>query len=244
MLLHFARYLSRSTAIEWWRSCFECVSHYPSPPLHNFLCRDTSGVGGPARVERILYCIVPYRTKYRRTKFFGGQNFRHQVLDVLDFSGQNISADKIFGGQKFSADKIIGSKSDFRQFCPPKFCPIRYILTPSQGVLEYIERILVQRVSRGLTLIALLFGLFWRIEPRVAIGIAQNKAKSWYDFAYQVYLITLSVTEALMNIIEGCRRTTGLLPFNTQTELTVAEMNRYILIVEYTGNERIMSHLT
>ena len=37
-----------------------------------------------------------------------------------------ISADKIFGGQKFSADKIFGIKSDFRQLCPPKFCPIRY----------------------------------------------------------------------------------------------------------------------
>ena len=32
---------------------------------------------------------------------------------------------KYFGGQNFSADKIFGSKSDFRQFNPPKFCPIR-----------------------------------------------------------------------------------------------------------------------
>ena len=48
------------------------------------------------------------------------------IWHVLYFSGQNISADKIFGGQNFSADKIFGSKSDFRQFCPPKFCPIRY----------------------------------------------------------------------------------------------------------------------
>ena len=93
---------------------------------------------------------------FRRTKFFGGQNFRHHlkisavlsdenfsmvsyfpihftrkicfilIWHVLNFSGQNISADKIFGGQNFSADKIFGSNSDFRQFCPPKFCPIRY----------------------------------------------------------------------------------------------------------------------
>ena len=49
------------------------------------------------------------------------------IWHVLDFSGQNISADKIFGGQNFSADKIFGSKSNFRQFCPPKFCPIRYV---------------------------------------------------------------------------------------------------------------------
>ena len=37
-----------------------------------------------------------------------------------------ISADKIFGEQNFSTDKIFGTKSDFRQFSPPKFCPIRY----------------------------------------------------------------------------------------------------------------------
>ena len=48
------------------------------------------------------------------------------IWHVLNLSGQNISADKILGGQNFSADKIFGSKSDFRQFCPPKFCPIRY----------------------------------------------------------------------------------------------------------------------
>ena len=42
----------------------------------------------------------------------------------LYFSGQNISADKIFGGQNFSVDKIFGSQLDFRQFCPPKFSPI------------------------------------------------------------------------------------------------------------------------
>ena len=50
------------------------------------------------------------------------------IWHVLIFSGQNISAEKIFGGQKFSVDKIFGSKADFRQFCPPKFCPIRYHL--------------------------------------------------------------------------------------------------------------------
>ena len=33
-----------------------------------------------------------------------------------------ILADKIFGGQNFSVDIIFGSQSDFRQFCPPKFC--------------------------------------------------------------------------------------------------------------------------
>ena len=37
------------------------------------------------------------------------------IWHILNFNGQNISA-----------DKILGSKSDFRQFCLPKFCPIRY----------------------------------------------------------------------------------------------------------------------
>ena len=36
------------------------------------------------------------------------------IWHVLNFSGQNISADEVFG-----------SNSDFRQFCPQKFCPIK-----------------------------------------------------------------------------------------------------------------------
>ena len=51
----------------------------------------------------------------------------------MNFSLQNISADIIFGGQNFSADKIFGSKLNFRHFCPPKFCPIRYPPLPSVG---------------------------------------------------------------------------------------------------------------
>ena len=42
------------------------------------------------------------------------------------FIGQN------FGGQNIQADKIFGRKSEFRQFCPPKFCPIRYFDPSSQ----------------------------------------------------------------------------------------------------------------
>ena len=46
--------------------------------------------------------------------------------------------DKIFGRTKFSADKIFRSKSDFRQFCPPKFCPIRYSYSKDEKMLaEY-----------------------------------------------------------------------------------------------------------
>ena len=46
--------------------------------------------------------------------------FEHEIWliwHVLDFSGQN-----------FSVDKIFDSKSDFRQFSPPKFCPKRYVI--------------------------------------------------------------------------------------------------------------------
>ena len=43
------------------------------------------------------------------------------------YAGKKNSADKNFGGQKFSADKIFGTSSNFRQFCPPNFCPIRYL---------------------------------------------------------------------------------------------------------------------
>ena len=103
--------------------------------------------------------MIPYRTKFRRTEFFGGQNFRHQVEISAVSSDEMFSSDsyfpiqfkrkicfkheicinltcfrfqrtKYFGGQKFSADKIFGSKSDFRQFCPPKFCPIRKTFFP------------------------------------------------------------------------------------------------------------------
>ena len=59
------------------------------------------------------------------------------IWHVLDFSGQNISADKIFSGQKFSADKIFVSKSDFRQFCPTKFCPIRYVSQTTNGLIFF-----------------------------------------------------------------------------------------------------------
>ena len=107
--------------------------------------------------------------KIRRTKFFGGQNFRHQleISAILSktvltrnlcfcflrcqnkdrqctethimIGGQKISADKNFGGQNFSADKIFGAKPNFRQFCPPNFCPIRYIIFFVNNFLSYIS---------------------------------------------------------------------------------------------------------
>ena len=47
---------------------------------------------------------------------------------VLNFSRQDISADKISGGQNSSADTIFGSKLDFQHFRPPKFCQSRYVM--------------------------------------------------------------------------------------------------------------------
>ena len=79
---------------------------------------------------------LPYRTKIRRTKNSANKNFRRTkfsapfkifgtfVRFLLDF--YIVSLDKTFGGQKFSADKNFGTSSNFRQFCPPNFCPIRY----------------------------------------------------------------------------------------------------------------------
>ena len=49
----------------------------------------------------IPYIPIPIRTKFRRTKFFTDNTFRRT---------------------KFSA-----STPDFRHFCPPKFCPIKYL---------------------------------------------------------------------------------------------------------------------
>ena len=70
------------------------------------------------------YIVLPYLTKFRRTKF---------------------SADKIFRRSSFACwkefywfllcilpDKIFG-KPDFRHFCPLKFCPIRYLYLHTMG---------------------------------------------------------------------------------------------------------------
>ena len=82
-----------------------------------------------------LISLIPYRTKIRRTKNSADKNFRRTkfsapfkifgtfVRFLLDF--YIVSLDKTFGGQKFSADKNFGTSSNFRQFCPPNFCPIR-----------------------------------------------------------------------------------------------------------------------
>ena len=80
---------------------------------------------------------------------------------VWDFCGQNISVDKIFSGQNFSAEIFFGSKSNFRQFCPSKFCPIKgsiYYLIPntSESHTKYPlpDKDIQPKCSRQATLLA------------------------------------------------------------------------------------------
>ena len=80
--------------------------------------------------------ILLYRTKVCRTKFSTDKIFRRTkfstpsrnfdtfVRFLPDFCIETL--DKIFDGQNFSSDKTFDTKSKFRQFCPTKFCPIRY----------------------------------------------------------------------------------------------------------------------
>lgn len=53
------------------------------------------------------------------------------------FSAQNFRRTKSFGTNTKGMlsqlrDKIFGTKPHFRQFCPPDFCPIRYLLRTSK----------------------------------------------------------------------------------------------------------------
>ena len=98
------------------------------------------------------------RQNFRQTKYFGGQNFRHQAeistllshfcLTFVLKHWTKFSTDKIFRRTRFSTpsrnfdnfvwflpdfcfeilDKIFDTKLKFRQFCPTKFCPIRYLI--------------------------------------------------------------------------------------------------------------------
>ena len=53
----------------------------------------------------------------------------------MNFSLQNISADKTFGGQNFSPDKIFGSKPDFRHFLTAEVFKILYTIRRVDGTL-------------------------------------------------------------------------------------------------------------
>ena len=81
---------------------------------------------GMTRFQYVSSCqisIIPYRTKFRRTKFStSSRNFDNFVQFLPEFSIEII--DTIFDGQNFSSDKIFDIKPKFRQFCPnlPDFC--------------------------------------------------------------------------------------------------------------------------
>ena len=64
-------------------------------------------------------------TKIMRPQKMSDKNIRRTKI----FVGQKYSSDKIFVGQKYSSDKIFVTSRKFRQFCPTKFCPIRYNMT-------------------------------------------------------------------------------------------------------------------
>ena len=80
---------------------------------------------------------IPYRTKFRRTKFSTDKIFRRTKLST---PSQNFDSfvrflpyfcidilDKIFDGQNVSTDKTFDTKLNFRHFCPTNFCSIRYL---------------------------------------------------------------------------------------------------------------------
>ena len=105
------------------------VSDLRNVPQNIFLLSTIPIRTSSLATENHTYCCIPYRTKFWRTKFsapsrnfgsfarrnfFIGFLFPHTIhkkicfnmrflliLHVLDFSGQNISADKTFGGQNF-----------------------------------------------------------------------------------------------------------------------------------------------
>ena len=85
--------------------------------------------------DSLFSILIPYRTKFRRTKFSTDKIFR-----LTKFSTPSVNfdsfvrflttfcieiLDKIFDGKNVSLDKIFDTKLKFRHFCPTNFCPIR-----------------------------------------------------------------------------------------------------------------------
>ena len=77
------------------------------------------------RLQELARQCIPVERLEQQAKKEYESAVNSKYLIGQNFGGQNFRRTKFFGGQKFSADKIFGSKSGFRQFCPPKFCPIR-----------------------------------------------------------------------------------------------------------------------
>ena len=94
------------------------------------------------------FCTIPYRTKFRRTKFSTDKIFRRTKVStpsrnfdsfvqlLPDFCIEIL--DKIFDGQNVSSDKIFDTKLKFRHFCPTNFCPIRYFKWIQKKLSEWI----------------------------------------------------------------------------------------------------------
>ena len=71
--------------------------------------------------------------------------FNMRFVLIWHYSGQNISADKIFGRQTFSADKIFGSKSDIRHFFSVEILSDKVYLKHGLGTKILIKRIVGYR---------------------------------------------------------------------------------------------------
>ena len=114
-------------------------------------------------------------------KIFGGQkfsadkNFRHQleISAVLSAEKNQMMFLFHFGGQIFSGDKIFGSKPDFRHFCPPKFCPIRYMIFHLKDFqtwkIQYpykASSCRSQLVNIGLAILSICLSLHMVLSPR------------------------------------------------------------------------------
>ena len=76
-----------------------------------------------------------------------------QSSQSTTFRRTEISADLIFRRTKISVDfifrrtKIFGTQSDFRQVCPPKFCPILYITSGDFFFLFQMVQVLVHIIK-------------------------------------------------------------------------------------------------
>ena len=88
----------------------------------------------------VMKLCIPYRTKFRRTKFSPDKIFRWTKISppsqnfatfvrriCINLLFERLSPDKIFARQNISPDKNFATKPNFRHFCPAKFCPIRYV---------------------------------------------------------------------------------------------------------------------
>ena len=87
--------------------------------------------------SQCVLITIPYRTKFRRTKFSTDKIFRRTKFSTPSLNYDSFVRflpdfcieilDEIFDGQNVSSDKIFDTKLKFRHFCPTNFCPITYV---------------------------------------------------------------------------------------------------------------------